>query len=87
MRWTGYPPPCNSLQHIATYRGAGLACEVSSSLVAVVVGDVCRGKGSFSGCCYRLDVLSSLVPVHGILHSKMGSYQAVITPRQGHDVI
>jgi hypothetical protein len=31
--------------------------------------------------------LSSMVPVHGISHSKMGSYQVQITPWQGHDVI
>jgi hypothetical protein len=31
--------------------------------------------------------LSSLVPFRGISHSKMGSYQAVFTPWQGHDVI
>jgi hypothetical protein len=28
----------------------GLACEASSGLVAVVVGDVCRAKGSLPGC-------------------------------------
>jgi hypothetical protein len=53
----------------------------------VMVGDVCQGKGSFSGLCYRLEVLSFLVPAHVISHSKMGSYQAVLTPWQGHDVI
>jgi hypothetical protein len=61
--------------------------EASSGLVMVMVCDVCQGKGSFPGRCYPLEVLSSLVPVHRILHSKMGSYQAVITPRQGHDAI
>jgi hypothetical protein len=73
-----------------TYRpieGTGLACEAPSGLVAMMVSDVCRGKGRFSGRCYRLEVLSSLVPVHGISHSKMGSYQAMITPWQGHNVI
>jgi hypothetical protein len=68
-------------------KGTGLACEALSGLVVVMVGDVCRVKGSFPGCRYRLEVLSSLVHVHGISHSKMNSYQAVITPWQGHDVI
>jgi hypothetical protein len=53
----------------------------------VVVGNVCRGKGSIPGRCYRLEVLSSLIPVHGISDSKMSFYQAVLTPWQGHDVI
>jgi hypothetical protein len=65
----------------------GLACEAPSGLVAVVVGDVCRGKGSFPGCCYWLEDLSSSVHAHGISHSKMGSYQTVLTPWQGRDVI
>jgi hypothetical protein len=51
-----------------------------SGHVEVVISDVCQGKGSFPGRCYRLEVLSALVPVHGISHSKMGSYQAVINP-------
>jgi hypothetical protein len=58
----------------------GLACEAPSGLVVVLVSDVCRGKGSFPGHCYWLEVLSTLVPAHGISHSKMGSYQAVLTP-------
>jgi hypothetical protein len=58
-----------------------------SGLIAVVVYDVCRGKGSFSGHCYQLEVLSALIPVNGISCSKMGSYPAVITPWQGHDII
>jgi hypothetical protein len=53
----------------------------------VMVSDVCQGKGSFLGHCYRLKALSSLVRVLGISHIKMGSYQAVVTPWQGHDVI
>jgi hypothetical protein len=51
--------PCTGLRHIAAYWGTGLACEVLSGLLTVVVGDVCRGKGSFQGCCYWLEVLSS----------------------------
>jgi hypothetical protein len=58
----------------------GLAGEAPSGLVAMTVGDVCRGKGNFPGCCYWLEVLSSLVPTRGISHSKMGSYQAVLPP-------
>jgi hypothetical protein len=38
------------------------------------------GKGSFLRCCYWLEVLSSSVPAHEISHSKMGSYQVVLTP-------
>jgi hypothetical protein len=72
--------------HSSLLRGWGLP-EAPSGLVALVVSDVCRGKGSFLGHCYWLEVLSSLVPVHGISHSKMGSYQAAIILRQGHDVI
>jgi hypothetical protein len=60
--------------------GTGLASEAPSSFVTVMVGDVCRGKGSFPGHCYWLKALSSSVPAHGILYSKMGSYQAVLTP-------
>jgi hypothetical protein len=52
-----------------------------------MVEDVCRGKGSFLGHCCWLEVLSSLVLAHEISHSKMGSYQVVLTPWQGHDVI
>jgi hypothetical protein len=44
-----------------------------------------RGKGSFPGRCCRLEVLTSLVPVYGVSHSKMGFYRAVITSWQGHD--
>jgi hypothetical protein len=53
----------------------------------MVVSDVSRGKGSFLGRFYWLEVLSSSIPAHGISHSKMGSYQAMLTPWQGHDVI
>jgi hypothetical protein len=60
--------------------GIGFASEASSGLVVVMVGDVCRGKGCFQGCCYWLEALSSLVPAHGISYSKMGSYQMVFTP-------
>jgi hypothetical protein len=67
--------------------GIGLACEAPSSLITVVVGDVCQGKGSFLGRCYWLEVLSFFIPIHGISHSEMGSYQAVLTPLHGHDVI
>jgi hypothetical protein len=45
-----------------------------------MVGDVYQGKGSFLGCCYWLEILSSLVPPHVIPHSKIGSYQAVLSP-------
>jgi hypothetical protein len=38
-----------------------------SGLVVVMVGDVCRGKGSFPGRCYWLEVLSTSVPAHGIV--------------------
>jgi hypothetical protein len=38
------------------------------------------GKEASRGSHYQLEVLSSLVPIHGISRSKMGSYQAVITP-------
>jgi hypothetical protein len=40
----------------------------------MMISDVCRGKVSFLGHCYRLEVLFALELVHGILHSKMGSY-------------
>jgi hypothetical protein len=78
-----YPIPLGRLELILLSpptEGTRLACEAPSGLVAVVVGDVCRGKGSFSGHCYWQKVLSCLVPAHGISHSKMGSYQAVLTP-------
>jgi hypothetical protein len=72
---------------VGVTEGTGLACEAPSSLVTVVVGDVCQGKRSFPGHCYWLEVFSSSVPVHRILHSKMGCYQAVHTHLQGHDVV
>jgi hypothetical protein len=53
----------------------------------MVVSDVYRGKGSFPEHCYCLEALSFLVPTHGISYSKMSSYQVVLTPWQGHDVI
>jgi hypothetical protein len=46
-----------------------------------------EGREASRGIIYWLEVLSSLVPAHGISHSKMGSYYAVLTPWQGHDVI
>jgi hypothetical protein len=67
--------------------GIGLASEALSGLVIEMVDDVCWGKGIFPGRCCWLEVLSPSVSAHGILHSKMGSYQAVLTPWQGHDAI
>jgi hypothetical protein len=37
------------------------------------------GKQSFARC-YWLEVMSSLVPAHGISHSKMGFYQGYLPP-------
>jgi hypothetical protein len=37
-------------------------------LPIVVFGGACRGKGSFPGHRYLIEGLSSLIPVHGILH-------------------
>jgi hypothetical protein len=68
----GLASPYTGLWRVAAYKGTGLACE--ARLVAVVVSDICRRKGSFSGRCYWLEVLSSSVPAHGISYSKMGSY-------------
>jgi hypothetical protein len=73
MRWTGYPPPTLAYGAWPPIEGVGLACEALSGLVSVVVNNVCWGKGSFPRRCYRLEVLSLLVPAHGISHSKMGS--------------
>jgi hypothetical protein len=53
----------------------------------MIVGGVCRRKGSFPGCRYLMEDLSSLVPVYGILHIVNGFYKAVLIPWQHHDVI
>jgi hypothetical protein len=45
-------------------------CKTSSGLVAVMGGGVCQGEGSFPGYRYLLEVSSSLVSVHRIIHSK-----------------
>jgi hypothetical protein len=34
-------------------------CKVPSCLVTVIVDSVCRGKGSFPGCRYLMESLSS----------------------------
>jgi hypothetical protein len=41
---------------------------MSSSLVVVMVGDVCWEKGSFLGSHYLVEDLSYVVSVYGILH-------------------
>jgi hypothetical protein len=61
MRWTVYPIPW-------TGEGVGPTCKTSSSLVVVMIGNVCRGKGSFSGHRYLMEDLSPSVPAYGILH-------------------
>jgi hypothetical protein len=55
-------------------------CKGPFGFVTVIVGCVCRGKGSFPGCCYLMEDLSSLLPVYGILHIVKGFYQAVLIP-------
>jgi ABC-type thiamin/hydroxymethylpyrimidine transport system permease subunit len=39
-----------------------------SGLVALMIGGICRGKGSFLGCHYLMEGLISLVPAYEILH-------------------
>jgi hypothetical protein len=46
----------------------------------ILGGERLLPQGWFCHSCYRLQILSSLVPIHGISHSKMGSYLAVIPP-------
>jgi hypothetical protein len=43
-------------------------CKAPPGLVMVVVGGACQGKGSFPGCRYLMEGLSSLIPIYGILH-------------------
>jgi hypothetical protein len=38
------------------------------------------GREVSRGIVYWQEVLSSSVPTHGISHSKIGSYRAVLTP-------
>jgi hypothetical protein len=45
------------------------SCKTTSGLIMVMVGDVCRGKGSFSGCHYLMEDLFSSVPAYVILHT------------------
>jgi hypothetical protein len=47
---------------------------VSSGLLAVIVGGVCQGKGSFRGHHYLMEDLSSSILVDGILHIVNGFY-------------
>jgi hypothetical protein len=71
MRWTVYPTHAPAYGSQLPAVGAGPTCKMSSSLVMVMVGDVCQGKGSFPGRPYLVEELSSSV-AYGILHIANG---------------
>jgi hypothetical protein len=62
-----YPPAPAYDLHPPT-EGAVPTYKSSSGLVMVMVGDVCRGMGSFSRHRYLMEDLSSSVPSCEILH-------------------
>jgi hypothetical protein len=63
-------PPASAYDPLPPVQETRPTCKTSSDLVVAMGGVVCQGEGSFLGHCYRLDVLSSLVPVHRILYCK-----------------
>jgi hypothetical protein len=73
--------------HSCLLRGHGILVRHHPVFVVVIVGDVCRGKGSFPGCHYLIEDLSSSVPIYGILHIINGFYQVVLILWQRRDVI
>jgi hypothetical protein len=54
--------------HSCLLEGVGTTYKAPPVLVMVVVNGTGQGKGSFPGCHYLVEGLSSLISIYGILH-------------------